>query len=210
MYANFIGGDIEANTAGNWFVSADAKHVTISGAFPNVPTLDPDQFNTSFTSGNCSIRGLYFQTGNVLQYYVNGTGTPYVQGSSASGFNTYTSQYLFYTRIGTQMSCEGSVQLSAKGTSGNAMSGNLQLVFDNAVPLSKNSTGATAVFTLVPSGGFTVGAGFSANLVGIMQPNTKYLDLYKVSTTDGSLTALTPSDITDSFRVYFTGTYLTS
>lgn len=210
LYATFIGGDIESNTVGDWFVSTDAKHITIAGAFPNVPILNPDQFNTSFTSGNCSIRGLYFQTGNVLQYYVNGIGTPYVQGSSAPGFNTYTSQYLFYTRIGNQMSCEGSVQFAAKGTFGNAMSGNLQLWLDNAIPASKNSTGATAVFTLVPSGGFTVGAGFSPNLVGIMQPNTRHFDLYKVSTTDGSLTALTPSDITDSFRVYFTGTYLTS
>lgn len=211
LYTTFVGGDIESNGDGNWFVSGDAKHVTIVGALPNVPVLDPDQFNTSFTSGTCSIRGVRFSaTDNPLQYYVNGTGTPYIQGSSSAGFNTYASQYLFYTRIGNQISCEGSVQLSAKGTGGNAMSGNLQLWFDNAIPASLNSTGATSVFTLVPSGGFTVGAGFSPNMVGIMQPNTKYLTLYKVSTTDGSLTALTASDITDSFRVYFTGTYLTA
>lgn len=206
LYTTFNGGDVEANTVGNWYLSGDAKHITLLGAFPNYPTLDPDQFNTSFIGGNCSIRGLYFQSGNVLQYYVNGTFTPVVQGNSSAGFNTYTAQYGYYTRIGNTITCEGVVQFSAKGTGGNAMSGALSL---RGFPItSMNQLGARSVFNLTTGGGLAVGAGYSFNIVGLFEVNTQQVNLYKVSTTDGSLTALTPSDITDSFVLYFTGCYL--
>lgn len=210
LYATFNGGDVEANAVGNWYLSGNAQHITIMGAFSNYPTLDPNQFNTSFIGGNCAIRGLYFQTGNILQYYINGTGTPIFFGSTQNGFNSYTSQNLYYTRVGNAISCQGSLQLSAKGTSSNAMIGSLGIQLDTVIPICINQTGATAVFSISCYGGLTVGAGFSPNLIGIMQPNTRYMTIYKTSTTDGSLTALTASDITDSFKISFSGTYLTT
>lgn len=212
LYTTFNGGDIETNTTGNFYIDAQAKHLVFSGAFPNIPSLNTDgNFSSIVSGGSAQVRSLAFSQGKFLSVYSDNTYTPQLYGSSTSGFNTYTSAVGYVTQLGKLVTVQGVLELSAKGTGPNAMSGELRLIFGgNFAPLSLNQSNAKFVWSVTASGGLNLGAGFNTSIVAITEPNTRYFTLYKVSTTDGSLTAMTPSDITDAFKVFYSGTYLSN
>jgi hypothetical protein len=212
LYATFNGGDVESNTAGNFSIDPNAKHLVFSGAFPNLPTLNTDFNFAAIVSGSVArFRALGFGQTPTIDTYQHNTYTPYLAGSVAPGFNTYTNVYAYFTQLGRLITVQGVLQLLAKGVGGNTMTGELQVWFGgNFAPLLLNQTQSKFVWTLTSSGGLNLGAGYSTNIVGITNANTRYFTLYKVSTTDGSLTAMTPADITDSFTVFYSGTYLSN
>jgi hypothetical protein len=120
LYANFIGGDIEANTVGNWYINGDAKHIVLSGAFPNIPgiaDLDPSiNFAGTYTSSGTTTRSIRFDKDqSQLDYYETGTWTPSIQGDSVDPTSvTYdSSRYGNYTRVGNVVNIQGYMRTDA-------------------------------------------------------------------------------------------------
>jgi len=120
LYANFIGGDVEANTVGNWFISGDAKHIVLSGAFPNLPSianLDPNiNFAGTYTSSGTTTRSIRFNKDqSQLDYYETGTWTPALQGNDIDPTSvTYDAgRYGSYTRVGNVVHIQGYMRTDA-------------------------------------------------------------------------------------------------
>ena len=120
LYTTFVGGDVDANGDGNWFISGDAKHIVLSGAFPNLPgiaDLDPSiNFAGTYTSSGTTTRSIRFDKDqNQLDYYETGTWTPVLQGNDIDPTSvTYDpSRYGTYTRIGNVVHIQGYMRTDA-------------------------------------------------------------------------------------------------
>lgn len=116
LHVTFTGGDVEANTAGNWHIGADAKHIEVIGPSTFVPpSMDPSaNFVAIISGGEALFRSVKFKSSDSsLSVYKEGDWTPVLV--PASGTITHTA-YGHYTKIGRLVSFSCLVNVSSVGT----------------------------------------------------------------------------------------------
>jgi hypothetical protein len=219
LYTTFNGGDVEANTAGEWYVDPNAKHLIFSGAFPNVPSFDPvinfaslisgisNRFRSvDIKNGTAILSSLNLGQASNLTYYNTGQFGPIIAGTTTAGTNTYAFQEGYYTRVGNLVFVQGYVQLTAKGTGANSMGGALYI---GNLPFAQlNSSRARAPMQIQATGGLTFGAGYSSQTQGRTFENLNQINLYKIDSSTGALVEIFASEISDTTAFYFSGSYV--
>ena len=108
IYSNFIVSDVEGNTAGNWNIGANLKHINYIGPFVNGPVLNPDvDFSSYITGGRISARSIQFNTSDSqLDKYKEAAWVP--ADTSGAGLSL-TLLNCKYVRIGKVLTCTGRI-----------------------------------------------------------------------------------------------------
>ena len=132
---------------------------------------------------------------NTLDDYEEGTFTPTFDFSSGAGTLTYSDQVGRYTKVGSVVTVQALLVVSAKGTA----SGNISL--DLPFTAAASVYGAASLTW----NGITYSAN-SYTIVGQIGNNTVNLDFYN-EPSGGSKTSLTASQCNSSFEIIFTVTY---
>jgi hypothetical protein len=219
LYATFNGGDVETNGAGEWNIGPNAKHLVFCGAFPNLPSFNPDSNfatlisgltnrfrNVDVKSGTAVLSSLNLGQASNLTYYNTGQFIPTIAGTTTAGTNTYSSQEGYYTRIGNLVFVQGYVKLTAKGVAPNNMTGTLYI---GNLPFAQlNSSQARAPMQIQATGGLVFGAGYSSEANGRTFENLNRILLYKRDTSTGALVEIFSSEIADTTGFYFSGSYV--
>ena len=157
----------------------------------NADKLEPD------ANGRISAAGLIFPATpvpstnvNTLDYYVEGTFTPTIEGLTTAGTGTYNVQSGRYTRVGNRVTVLIRVAITAHtGTGGMVIKG---------LPFTASVLSALAPLAIIPSN-----LTFSGMLVAYVAPNTTQINLATAATGAG-LTALAMDTVCD---ITVSGTY---
>jgi hypothetical protein len=174
------------SSAGSSFIdlnSVNAKMVVLGG-----PT-DLAGMNGVSTSGGMFQHGVWMPNSpvtdtRVLDYYLEGTWTPVIEGASTVGAGTYTNQYGTYTRIGNRVYYTFSVSWSAHTGTGRLLLANLPFI--------------TAILVARP---------FPVNAVGTAGSQF-YLTTGGVSFTKPELVTVDATGALSNVNIYATGTIL--
>lgn len=129
--------------------------------------------------------------------YTTGSFTPAIQFTTGSTGITYSIQQGIYTKIGNQVTIEGMVVLSNKGSS----TGGLSIT---GLPFASNSSANIYPTITLHSSNTT---GITKSIWGLVSPNTTAVTVY---VDDQSLTNMLDSNTTNTTTIFFSGTYITN
>jgi len=108
LYSNLIVSDVEGNTAGNWSIGANLKHVNFVCPAVNFPPVDPNvNFCSAISGGNSLFRAVQFNlSDSSLGTYKEATWTP----ADASGASlSFTLSSCRYVIVGKLVTCTGRI-----------------------------------------------------------------------------------------------------
>lgn len=135
----------------------------------------------------------------------SGTWTPTFAGSGTAGVNTYGTQYGRWWKIGRRVFYEFLVAMTAKGTAGSAMAGNVAIEgLPFAVPSYASAAGGLAIASYDNIN--LDGAGGRTALTGVIKTNSTQILLLQVGDNVAS-SALTVGELNDTSGLRGSGSY---
>lgn len=134
---------------------------------------------------------------NTLDYYEEGSFTPFLSGATTAGTFTYTNQLGRYTRIGNKVFW--SVNISISAMSGAA--GGIRLA---GMPYTTSTNSGNAGGINIGFFNGISGAGISG-IQGLHSGGTSTVALYKYIAGAAAPVNLVPADLTTSFQMYASG-----
>lgn len=184
---------------------ADDGDMTITGAL--LPIGDRAKHIGSATNSfdNLYIDGITFNDGtDIMDAYDEGTWTPTFFGTTTAGVNTYTSQDGYYTQIGNIVHACGRIVMSAKGTGGDAMAGNLAC----SLPITSLNNANMRWSGAMTDSNVNYDANYTT-VAAILDPNTTNGILYECGNNQ-ALNGVAVSQSSDTTQTIFDITYQTN
>lgn len=101
IYTNISVSDVENNTAGNWNIGANLKHVNVVGPAVNFPNLDPNiNFSSSINGGGARFRSIQFNTSDsALGTYKEAAWVPTDTSGAGLSFTLTNCRYVVVGKI---------------------------------------------------------------------------------------------------------------
>ena len=147
-------------------------------------------------SANANAPGM---TSELLDWYETGTWTPTVEGSTTAGTQTYAWQYGKYTRVGNQVTVNGSVRVAS--TSG--MAGNVRI---QGLPFTGIAGQLNAGGASVSEWGNLVSNSY-VMMAGNIPASAAYIDLTGATAATTSVGAVVVASIAGGSYLNFTAVY---
>jgi hypothetical protein len=171
-------------------------------AITRTPIVDDDGTGTTGTViDNAWKQQFYDQIDAALGALVGAEGvwTPSLNGSGGSSGITYTNQDGVYTKLGRRVFINGRIALSAMGT----VTGQLGVV---GLPFPSENVAGHDIFGIFVQ--YWNGAAAIGYMAGVVPINASSFALWKIATPASALSAVTQADMTNTFRIDFSGSYL--
>jgi hypothetical protein len=162
-------------------------------AWKELAFTDSPTFTGTPSASNIKLGNVNSSDANTLDYYEEGSWTPYLRGSTTTGSPIYVARYGEYTKIGDIVHISGQVQLSSKG----GMDGELKL---EGLPFNSKN-----IANHLPAVSLAFQTGIDANLLLSINRDSNQINIYK---RNGASTAgVLVADVSDTFRISFSATY---